>query len=458
MFTIEGIEAYEEDIEARREKLRRMIQAEEEALTREIIDQAQRSANWQIDATRKRTEELRERIEKQRQATVAEKRMQQYLTQCPEARETFTRKTTIATKYSNLVQIAENDAKRQAEREVDGLWYELMLKDVEVKRTREVEEERRRAVTGRAAVATLGRQIAGKLALSEEEKRVKEEERDHLARLLESVRQEESSRREIERSKKAKLRKDLEEQLLVAKRCLVERAREEAIAERTFRMLGEAELEREKTALRESSARLRGEILAYMRSLEELREEEARRDAEIEAMVEAEARAAKAKLDLARLETRESRARALREVLEGREQQLRRKRAADEVENKRAAAEGELRRKESEVEASLTAEAAVQRRESAQRYGQELKAQREYAEAARRREHEENERIRRAGLKREREYQKLTEQLLNAPEIITPHAFKILLKECAARREAEQKGLCYCPLSRAPQPRPSDHP
>ena len=452
--TIEGMAMYESTIEARRQKLRAMIQSEEDTLLREIIDQAQRGADGRMDEMRKRAEDLRKRREDQRLTIVEQKRMQQYLADCPEVRDKFARKATLETKYSNLVQIAENEAKRQAEAEVDVLWYELMLREVEAKKSREIEEEKRRAVAGKDVVATLEKQIAGKLALNEEEKRIKEEEREYLVRLWESVKQEELSNLEWERTKRAKLKKDLEEQLSMAKKRLADQALEESTIERMFHSLGEAELERERSGMKEASSQLRAEISAYMKYLEDLRIEEARRNAEVEAIIQMSAKEAQERKDLARQKSREERARLLREVLEVREQQLKAKREERENEKKRAEVEAEFLRKKCEFEAAEESEAEARRRENALRYGQELKAQQKYVETLRQRENAENEKMRKLSLEREQEYEKLTERLVNAPEIITPHAFKILLKECSARRGAEQKGLCYCPTPLPPTSNP----
>lgn len=388
---------------------------------------------------RRRAEELRKQMEEQRLATVKEKRMRQYLDRCPEARDKIAKETTLETKYSNLGQMAENEAKRQAEKEEDMLWYQLMLKEVEAKKVRELEEIRRRYEDGQLLVATLAMQVADKSASADEQKKSKEEDLENP----ETFAVGEPPDPAKEREKRERLKKDLEEQASEARRYLEARAREEEAVDNALRILNEVEVARERAITRESVLRLRDEIAAYMASVEEFRKEETRRKAEIEEFVATTAREAEARRDLAKAKSREERERRLRGVLEGREQQLREKRVVEEEKNKRSILDDELRRKETEAEASLEAEAEMTRRENALRYGQELKAQQKYTEEMRRRENEKIERILRDNLEREKEYEKLAEQMLNAPEIITPHAFKTLLKECAARREAKQKGLCY---------------
>ncbi|XP_043269374.1 trichohyalin-like [Venturia canescens] len=435
----EGLTEYEQSINARREKLRALLLAEEKSWIREVVEQAQRGSDLRIEEAQKRTIELRKLAEEQRLETVKEKRMRQYLERCPEVRDRLTKKTTLETKYANLMQMADNEAKRQAEREENMLWYDLMLREIEAKKARELEEARRRMDERMSLVVVLEKQMARKSA-SADEKGIEEEggsenqENPILEETIDPVKV---------REKRAQLKKELDEQLTITRRYLADRAREEEAVDNALRILNEKELARERATSKETVSRLRNEIAAYMASLEEFRREETQRNAEIEGIVAATAREVERKRDSARRELREKRERIFRGVLEGREQQLREKRVREEEENKRSVLDDELRRKQTEAEASLEAEAEMRRRENALRYGQELKAQQKSAEEMRRRKDEEIERMLRDNLEREKEYEKLAEQMLNAPEIITPHAFKILLRECAARREAKQKDLCY---------------
>lgn len=42
-------------------------------------------------------------------------------------------KNLVETKNAQLQQMRENEAKREAERELDKLWYDVMMKDIKTK-------------------------------------------------------------------------------------------------------------------------------------------------------------------------------------------------------------------------------------------------------------------------------------------------------------------------------------
>lgn len=436
---------YEESVNVRREKLRDLISREERELTREMVERAQHGEDTRMEEMREETERLRRQQEEHRMALLASKRMQQYIARCPEVRNELTRRSTKDVKTCNLVQMAENKARRVHEDELERLWHELMLREVKAKEDREIEEARKRLHLKEESLRTLAKQVAGKLASEEEVRRVKKEERDYLEELWENVRKEERMKLDTEKKKRESLRRELEEQATRAKRILVERAREEVRIDEALNDLAKEELEREKAAIKETSAVLRRELLAYLKYLEELREEEARRNLEVDRIVEESMKDAQARRDLAVKRFKEMRERNLREVLLCREEQLRMKRETEERNRRLLEEEKIVLEKEIETNARLCAIAKEEERRRMISYGRELTEQRKYVEVMRAREREEDDRIYREGLKREDEYRKLTEELLNASENVTPHPFKLLLREYDARLAAEKRGLCYCP-------------
>nr|XP_012225495.1 PREDICTED: trichoplein keratin filament-binding protein-like [Linepithema humile] len=438
--------AYEESLETRREKLRDLVLNEEADLTREIVEEAQRSEDARSKEARSRAEELRKRKEEEHESLVAAKRMQQYLASYPDVKQELSKRCAIDAKQCNLAQMADNEARRLAEKELDGLWRKVMLKELEMMKHREAEESERRVLARRETVSALAQQVADRLALEEERKRMEKSEQEHLERLWEDVRQAELRNLETERQKREILKREFEEQILLAKRRLAERAREEAEADRAYKAMAEEELAEEKARAKGNTAALRMELLAYLKYLEDLRREEVKRQLEVEAIVRQSREDVDARRELALRKFKEARQRAMRQVLRGREEQLRAKREAGEEERRLKAEEREALERQIEMDANLTAMEQKESRQRVLRYGLELKKQQNYVETMRRCELEEDRRHHRAEIKRQaEEYQRLTNVLLNASENITPHPFKVLLKECAARHAAERKGRCYCP-------------
>lgn len=419
---------------------------EEADLTREIVKEARRNEDARSEEARLRAEESRRRDEEEHEALVAAKRMQQRLASYPDVKRELSKKWTIDAKRCNVAQMADNEARRSAEKELDALWHRVMLKELETSRRGETEESERRVLARQETVSALARQVADRLALEEERKRAEKSEREDLERLWEDVRQAELRNLETERRKRELLKREFEGQILLAKERLAERAREEAAADRAYRAMAEEELAREKARTRGNAAVLRAELLAYLKYLEDLRQEEVRRQLEVEAIVRQSREDAGARRELALRKFKEARQRAAQEVLRGREEQLRAKREAEEGERRLKAEERKALERRIETDANLTAMEQKDSRQKALRYGLELKEQHRRAETARRRELEEDRRYHRAEMERQaEEYQRLTDVLLNASENITPHPFKVLLKECAARHAAEREGRCYCP-------------
>lgn len=430
---------------ARREKLRELLLKEEMGLIHEVIYQAQHGDDARMDDMRRSIEEIRKEEEEKRLAVVAAKRMQQYIAQCPEIRNSRSKKSVIDAKQGNLAQMAANEAKRQADKELDDLWHQLMLKEVEAKKQREVEEAKRRCLTEQVNMTILANQVAGKLALEEQKKQIHMEDREHMQRLIEKLREEELEKLEKERQKREELKKDLQEQILVAKRKLAEQARHEAEMDRLRGIIAAEELAKEQSAIKESSAALRRELLAYIEYLEDLRKEEARRNLEVDKIIEKSMQDTACKRNLAVQKFKEARIKILQDVLRGREEQLRLKCENDKKEMEARQLEKEMLEKQIESEAKLTAYARKEKMEKMLSHRKDLEEQWKRAEDAKRREAEEDKKMYLEEIKRQEEYQKLTEELLEASDNVTPHPFKILLKECAARYAAEKEGQCYCP-------------
>ncbi|KAM0732096.1 hypothetical protein ACS0PU_001638 [Formica fusca] len=438
---------YEENLQKRREKLRDLVLSDEMNLTREITEEAQRGEDARLEEMRARTEELRKRREEEHEAMVAAKRMQQYLAACPDIKQELSRRRAIDAKRCNVAQMADNEAKRSTEKELDDLWHKLMLKELEAKKREETEESEKRALAQQEMALALTRQVEDRLVLKEGRNRAEQDERrEHLERLWEEVRRAELQNLEAEKQKREKLKRELEEQILTAKRFLVERAREEATVDRVFNMLVEEELAKEKASAKKDTKALRAELLAYLKYLEDLRQEEVKRNLEVEAIVEQSHRDVEERRNLAMRKFKEARQRAAQEVLRGREEQLRAKQEADEQEQRFKMEEREALERQIEMNANLIAMERKESRQRAFRYGLELKEQQRYVQEMRRRESEEDRRYHREEAVRQAdEYQKLTDELLKASENITPHPFKALLKECAARHAAEREGRHYCP-------------
>lgn len=429
-------------VNVRREKLREILLKEEMGLIHEVIDQAQHGDDARMDDMRRTIEEIHKEEEEQRLALLAEKKMQQYMMGSALLREELSRKAVIEAKQINLAQMAENEVKRQAEKELDNFWHQMMLKEVEAKMKRDVEETKRRCLVQENDIHVLLKQIAGKSAMEEQRRRIREEDVEHMQRLREVIRKEELDKVERDRQKKEDLKKELLEQIRLAKTRLAEEDRHEKEMDRLRGVIAAEELAREEAAIVETTAALRSELLAYLEYLESLKKQEVRRNVEIDRLVQQSLNEASVRRDKAVKRFKEVRQKLLQDVLDGREEQLRIKREKEKKEEEDRSLEKEMLEKEIEMEAKLTANAKKEERERMLCYKKELEEQWKLKDETRRTEMEEGKKMYLEELKRENdEYNKR----MDISQIAVPHPFKFLLKECATRYAAEKEGKCTCP-------------
>ncbi|KYQ52624.1 hypothetical protein ALC60_08232 [Trachymyrmex zeteki] len=432
----QDMSAYEENLQTRREKLHDLVSSEETNLMREITEVARQNECARFEEILARTEELKKRHDEEHKAMVAAKQMQQYLTSCPDIKQELSRRCTIDAKQCNVAQMASNEAERLAEKELDTVWHEIMLRESEVKRHKETEESERRTLAQQETVSTLAKQVADKLALEDEKKRVKRDEQEHLKRLYEDMHRAELKNLEMERQKREKLKKELEEQILTTKNFVAKRAHEEAMVDRIFITLAEEELAKENARAKQDTVALRTELDSYLKYLEDLKQEEVKRNLEMEAIIRHSHKDIEARRELELKKFKEIRRRATQEVLRGREEQLMMRQEAEERERQLKIEEREMLERQIEMDAVLTAMEQKENREKALRYGLQLKEQQRCVETTRRHELEEERQYHQAEMKRQaEENQRFMDELLNVSESITPHPFKALLKESLKEKE-----------------------
>ncbi|XP_032685281.1 trichohyalin-like [Odontomachus brunneus] len=444
----QGVSAYEESLRTRRERLCDLVVNEESSLTRELAEEARRAEDAQFEEMRVTTEELRKQQEQARKALVAAKRTQQYLASCQTVQQKYSRGCTINVKRSNVAQIADNEAKRSAEKELEELWHRAMQRQLETERLKETRESTKRASAQREVACTLAKQVAEKKSALEQERRLlQKSELEQLEQLQEELRLAESRDLQLRQQKREQLKRDIEEDILVAGQRHAERAREEAAANRAS-----AEGEIIKERLTKNPATLRTESMAYAGYLEDLRRDEARREREVEAAIERSREDAEARCDLTRRKLKEARERSLQEVLRGREEQVRARRDAEAAERRLKMQEREVLERQIESDANLAAMKRRESRQKAYRYGLELKEQQEQrrqrlGEEERRRELEE--------VKRqtdEEDRMRLVQETWSASGKITRNPLRA--PSCSPFKERHaahaSEGHCCCPQVLSP--------
>ncbi|XP_043460990.1 golgin subfamily A member 6-like protein 7 [Leptopilina heterotoma] len=411
-----GIEAYDVDLNRRREKLRNLLLREEEALTEEIMKNAEETRENYQENLKTQIEDSRVREENARLSFIKSKRYQQFLDMCPEAKDYFTKKTIKNIKYCNLMQIADNNARKNEEKILESMWHEQMLNNVKEIKLRENEEAKKREIAILDLEASLRKQIAGKEALmSEERRRVKKEQCEYVRKNCEEHQKEEASRFELKKNKKNELKRDLKDQLKMARMCQAERVSKEAAMERTFQDLIEKELAMAKREEKLLSNDLRKEQLAYLKSVQEFREQETRRNAEVEEIVGKYEKDAVEMGRRAMKERDEARARELQKVLDIRRMQLEEKEEIKLNEKERINRERDVLTKQLENDVKLMDYERKFKKTAALRHQMDLINQKNYLKNLRIRERNDVENVYRKYHQCEEEkYQRLKENLLNS--------------------------------------------
>lgn len=109
----EGMAAYEEDLEARRDRLRDKLVHEEAGLTRELVRLALAQEERRAAELAARAARAEEEQESQRRALLRCKQLQRYVSTNHELREQSYKHRTCDAKRVNLVQIADAQARRR---------------------------------------------------------------------------------------------------------------------------------------------------------------------------------------------------------------------------------------------------------------------------------------------------------------------------------------------------------
>uniref|UniRef100_A0A663MYW6 Cilia- and flagella-associated protein 53 n=2 Tax=Athene cunicularia TaxID=194338 RepID=A0A663MYW6_ATHCN len=189
--------------EERRERLRELLEAEENRYFAEM-DSLEETVQEKQEKMRERTKLLREKREKERQQLVAEKREQQFREQCEELRIQWMKKHQKELCADRLAQLALKEELKKQQKKEEQMFAELWEEDRLAKEKREAVERQKSAEQNREILDVLSAQVAVLSAHKEEAKQLKEEE----ARLLEE--QQQLLQLESKQLKMAKLQKQKE--------------------------------------------------------------------------------------------------------------------------------------------------------------------------------------------------------------------------------------------------------
>ncbi|CAG9765965.1 unnamed protein product [Ceutorhynchus assimilis] len=428
--------AYEDSVEARRRKLHEMICKEEREFYYETIDSAQRGADRKMEEMKLRAQMLKANREEERLKIVHQKRIEQYQKRCQELRPKMAQKHLMESKYTQLQQMRENEARREADRELDKMWYHLAVKETEAKKERETQEMLKRREKEKEMTETWDKQVKGRELLQQEINRIAKEDRLEMQKLSDQLRHEQIEALNQKQQQRNHAAQEILHQIEIQKQLQSQRKKEEDALDQAFSTLTQMEIDREKTSMQEETINAKKETAMYRKHLQKLDEERKLEEQKLMELLEEHRKAIEAKQDEAKCKIVEAKRKLQKDVMSERAEQIKYKKQEAEEQLKLKEAENELLRMAYETNGRLQAESDRLEYQAVVQYREDLQRQIEYNNVLRRREKEELERQLAEGLKEEEKYRKIVEQMLSGEiEVGRKHPF----------RRALERPDCYCP-------------
>ncbi|XP_016841585.1 trichohyalin-like isoform X1 [Nasonia vitripennis] len=415
-----GMEAYEEDLESRRDRLRELLLRDEARLTRELVEAGRKLEERRATELQERAAEAAASREAVRRELLRVKELQRFAEESQEIREARQRARAEDSKRANLAQIAEAHERRRQEREDEEYWKTVLRHQCETDAALSSQQAERRAEEERRLAAELrGQMQVNSLAKRQQQQSNQLDCSENTLWKFEDEGEAET-RRQAERKR---IREELDRQLREARQCLERRLSEEAELERMLSSSIDDKTSRHspEEERRDKEAR-RWEILADMKSMRmgciartirklkhavEFREAVARREAEADECARrwtAEADAARHEAQRRAKEDNQRRSRELRLAWDRQHEEKCRASLQDNCEPSTEA--GAATYAESEK-----AERA-RRHLAAQNYGRELLAQKDHQQVSRMQERRcLDEYYEKQRIQREREERRMAQEL-----------------------------------------------
>ncbi|KAJ3647772.1 hypothetical protein Zmor_019633 [Zophobas morio] len=272
------LKIHEDTIQVRRNKLKLLLCAEEQEFIRETITQGQQGLALKLEEMRMNAVKLKAQREEERMKIVEEKHKLQYRNECKDIRPEIVKQNLIDTKKTQLQQIKENEMRREAERELNSMWYDLMVKEQQAKAESEMQTLLKNHLTQKETMQTWEKQILGKQLLKQEAGKIAVEDRLEMIKLQEEIKLEQMETLELKKRKREQVAKELKEQILLQEKYIAQRKTEEDALNKAMAELASREIEREVHGIQVTTAKARREAAIYRQHLKELEEERKKED------------------------------------------------------------------------------------------------------------------------------------------------------------------------------------
>ncbi|XP_063908557.1 cilia- and flagella-associated protein 53-like [Zophobas morio] len=435
------LKIHEDTIQVRRNKLKLLLCAEEQEFIRETITQGQQGLALKLEEMRMNAVKLKAQREEERMKIVEEKHKLQYRNECKDIRPEIVKQILIDTKKTQLQQIKENEMRREAERELNSMWYDLMVKEQQAKAESEMQTLLKNHLTQKETMQTWEKQILGKQLLKQEAGKIAVEDRLEMIKLQEEIKLEQMETLELKKRKREQVAKELKEQILLQEKYIAQRKTEEDALNKAMAELASREIEREVHGIQVTTAKARREAAIYRQHLKELEEERKKEDEHLRRVLAEHKKLVEEKQEEAYCKLKRAKEELQKNVLAERAQQLEYKKQEAEKQSKLKEAENELIRMTCETNERLQAESDRLQAEQVKEYREELKRQMEYTNEKRKLEKEQLQRdLAETYAEEERRRQYILELVrAQAPEHVHPFRRVLTKQTCPCTSPTDNK-------------------
>ncbi|GLV39792.1 hypothetical protein CBL_08142 [Carabus blaptoides fortunei] len=417
---------YEDSIDGRRKKLADLMWTEEREQIKEVVDDAQRGEDDMLLKMKIRTQELRAQREAERLAIVKEKKLQQYLERCEEFRPIIANRRLLESKETQLIQMQDNQSRKQTERETEHMWYEILLKEIQAQTDRERQDDFNLRKRNADDKSVWDMQCKAKELQREDRIREIREDAIKMNTLKEVLIREEIADLDAKRRKRDLLYREAMLQMKENQESLAKKAQVEESYARTNARLVWEEKQREKVS--NEKERMKQEMHQYRDYIARLDQERREEEKRLNELVEQELKEIQKKQDAARCKYDKARQALKETVMNERKEQLEYRRQEAEEQLNMKQAENQLIQMAYDQNERMRAEYARQQLLTAKQYGDDLKKQIEYSKLLKEREKEELENKILQGKAEEEEYKNTLLRIMkNDVKISEEHPFRRVL-------------------------------
>lgn len=268
-----SMRAREADLNAKREKLRRLFHIEDDYYQQEAKEKLKEKICQELQERKNKILATKQERERQTIEFLKQKKLQQYIASCDEIRPYLRQQLLIDSKACQRMQMEDRRKQQQSSKENQSMWMEIAQRSHHTKLQQELEEKHNRQLHAKNVAEFQMKQV--------NDKRL--DERKKYTEMAEITRQNEKElereRLEDEREKKEKLLKrvklatDLKGQLQAAEKERLVRNAKEAELNKFFADSIKREIENEIANRKSDVETFRNETIQYLAYLEKVKKE-----------------------------------------------------------------------------------------------------------------------------------------------------------------------------------------